>query len=287
MDKELQKLAKDFKLDIGQVIADKSPGLKKVLPEFVINKLRKISHQDEVNNFINTYHNKEGIDFIQEMLRDMNTTIKTINLEKNVPVKDNVIVTANHPLGGLDGLALMLAIGRSVRRDIQFPVNDILTRIPNLKVLFIPVNKHGSNADNIRLFNETFEKDNIICYFPAGLVSRKQNGKIMDLEWKKTVISKARRYKRDIIPTYVDGRNSNFFYNLALYRKKIGVKANVEMFFLASEFFKQRNQTLKFTFGKRIPYTVFDKRHRDNEWAELLKQHVYKLKDDPEAEFGF
>jgi len=239
-----------------------------------------------VNNFINTYYNKEGIDFIQEMLRDMNTIVKTIKLKENVPEDESVIVTANHPLGGLDGLALMLAVGR-VRRDIQFPVNDILTHIPNLQILFIPVNKHGSNADNIRLFNETFEKKNIICYFPAGLVSRKQKGGILDLEWKKTIISKARRYKRDIIPTYIDGTNSAFFYNLAKYRKMVGVKANIEMFYLVNEFFKQRDKTLHITFGKRIPYTVFDKRYRDNEWAELLKQHVYQLKENPDWEFGY
>ncbi len=286
MSKETQQQAKDFKIDVAQVIQEKSPSLKKALPGFVINYVKKIAHQDEVNYFINTYYNKEGVDFITELLREMNTTVKTINLEKNIPEKDRVIVTANHPLGGLDGLALMLAVGR-VRRDIQFPVNDILTHIPNLQVLFIPVNKHGSNADNIRLFNQTFEKDNIICYFPAGLVSRKQKGKIMDLEWKKTIITKARRYKRDVIPTYIDGNNSNFFYNLALYRKKAGIKANVEMFYLANEFFKQRDKTLHITFGKRIPYTVFDKRYRDNEWAQLLKQHVYKLKDNPEAEFGY
>jgi putative hemolysin len=238
-----------------------------------------------VNYFINTYYDKEGIDFIKALLGEMNTTVNTINLEKNIPEKDKVIVTANHPLGGLDGLALMLAVGR-VRSDIQFPVNDILTYIPNLKVLFIPVNKHGSNAENIRLFNETFEKQNIICYFPAGLVSRKQNGQIMDLEWKKTIISKAKRYKRDIVPTYIEGNNSNFFYNLALYRKKLGVKANLEMFYLADEFFKQRNKTLTITFGPKIPYETFDKRHKDNEWALLLKEHVYKLKDNPDLEFN-
>lgn len=284
MTKETYRQAKDFKIDIEKVIEEKNASLKKALPGFVINYIKKISHQDEVNHFINTYYDKEGVDFIKVLLSEMNTTVNTINLESNIPKSDRVIVTSNHPLGGLDGLALMMAVGR-VRTDIQFPVNDILTHIPNLQVLFIPVNKHGSNSDNIRLFNQTFEADNIICYFPAGLVSRKQKGKIMDLEWKKTIISKAIRYKRDIIPTYIDGNNSNFFYNLARYRKKLGIKANIEMFYLANEFFKQRNKTLTITFGKRIPYTIFDKRYRNNKWAEILKQHVYKLKDNPEAEF--
>ena len=284
MIKDTHQLAKDFNIDIGKVIEEKNASLKKMLPAFVINYIKKIAHQDEVNHFINTYYNKEGVEFIRELLREMNTTVNTINLKKNIPSTGKVIVTSNHPLGGLDGLALMQAVGR-IRTDIQFPVNDILTHIPNLQVLFIPVNKHGSNADNIRLFNQTFEKENIICYFPAGLVSRKQKGKIIDLEWKKTIISKAKRYQRDIIPTYIDGSNSNFFYNLALYRKKLGIKANIEMFYLSNEFFKQRNKTLTITFGNRIPFTVFDKRYRDNQWAELLKQHVYRLKDNPEAEF--
>ena len=102
---------------------------------------------------------------------------------------------------------------------------------------------------------------------------------------EKTIISKAKRYRRDIIPTHIDGSNSNFFYNLAPYRKKLGIKANIEMFYLSNELFKQRDKTLTITFGKPISYTVFDKRYRDNHWAELLKQHVYKLKDNPEAEF--
>ncbi len=284
MNKDVQKQAKEFKIDIEKVLEDKNPRLKKMLPGFIISYIKKIVHQKEVNHYINTYYYKEGVDFIEALLADMNTIVKTVNLEKNVPEKDKVIVVANHPLGGLDGLALMLAVSR-VRKDIQFPVNDILTYIPNLQELFIPVNKHGSNAENIKLFNETFEKQNVICYFPAGLVSRKQNGKIMDLEWKKTIISKAKRYKRDIIPAYIEGKNSNFFYNLALLRKKAGIKANLEMFYLSDEFFKQKNRTLTITFGPKIPYQVFDKKYKDNRWAQLLKEHVYRLKDNPDMEF--
>jgi len=284
MENRRHQLAKNFKIDVEKIIENKNASLKKILPHFIINYIKRIAHQDEVNQFINTYYDKEGVDFIKVLLNEMNTTVNTINLEKNISPTGKLIVASNHPLGGLDGLALMMAVGR-VRTDIQFPVNDILTNIPNLQVLFIPVNKHGSNADNIRIFNETFEKENIICYFPAGLVSRKQHRKIMDLEWKKTIITKARRYQRDIVPTYINGSNSAFFYNLARFRTKLGIKANIEMFYLSNEFFKQRNKTLTITFGKPIPYTVFDKRYRDNIWAELLKQHVYKLKDNPDLEF--
>jgi putative hemolysin len=127
------------------------------------------------------------------------------------------------------------------------------------------------------LFNETFASDQLLLYFPAGLVSRKQKGKIIDLDWKKTFLSKAVQYKRDIIPVHIDGRNTNFFYNLANLRKLLGIKANIEMLYLVDEAFKHKNKIIKITFGKPIPYTIFDKRHSLLEWSAMLKEHVYAL----------
>ena len=111
-------------------------------------------------------------------------------------------------------------------------------------------------------------------YTPA---KTKRKGKIMDIEWKNTFISKAKKYKRDIIPTHIGGRNSNFFYNLSNIRKAIGIKANIEMLFLVNEFIKQRNSTLKITFGSPISYSTFDNRHTKAEWAEILRQYSYSL----------
>ena len=151
------------------------------------------------------------------------------------------IIASNHPLGGLDGVALMQVMGRK-RKDIVFPVNDILLYLPNLRELFIPINKHGSNNENVEIIQKTFESEKMILYFPAGLVSRKQKGGIMDLEWRKTFISKSKQYKRDIIPVHIDGRNSSFFYSLANLRKMLNIKANIEMLFLPDEMYKQKNK---------------------------------------------
>ena len=164
--------------------------------------------------------------------------------------------------------------------DVITPVNDFLMFIPNLRPLFIPVNKLGSNADNIKIFNDTFAGDRTICFYPFGLCSRKQKGKIIDLEWKKTFITKARTYHRDIIPTHISGRNSNFFYNFSNLRKKLGIKANIEMLFLVNEFYKQKNQTLTITFGKPIPWQTFDNRYTDSEWAMKLRNFSYNLPAD-------
>ncbi len=266
---------KSERVDLEKVLSEKSPLLKKFLPGFVISYLKRVVHEDTINMYLQSYGHLTGVEFIDSILNEMNVKLEISGIN-NVPKEGRCIIASNHPLGGTDGLALMLAVGK-VRNDLVFPVNDILMNIENLKPLFIPINKHGSNTQNIKIINDTFASDKIVCYFPFGLVSRKRRGKIMDLEWKSTFISKAKRYKRDIIPTHIGGRNTNFFYNLSNIRKAIGIKANIEMLFLVDELVKQRNSTLKITFGPAISYTTFDSRHTKAEWAELMRQYSYSL----------
>lgn len=276
INKEKQTIP-DNLLDLDKVIAEKNPLVKKLLPGFVTGYLKRIIHQDWLNKFLTDHGHLTGVDFINGVLTDMDTKLDVRNIE-NIPEKERCIIASNHPLGGLDGMALMLAVSR-VRKDIVFPVNDILLNIKNLKELFIPINKLGSNSENIKIINDTFASDQLVCYFPFGLVSRKRKGNVMDLEWKTTFITKAKRFKRDIIPTHISGRNTNFFYNLANFRKRFGIKANLEMLYLVDELYKQQGKTLVFTFSPRVPFTYLDARFTKAEWAELMRQYIYKLGD--------
>ncbi len=262
-------------IDIEKVIKNKNPKLLKLLPRFILNYLKKIIHEDKLNKIIYRNRDKIGTDFTDAVLNDFQVIIKTQGLE-NIHETGRYIVAANHPLGGIDGMALMSAVGK-VRKDIKFPVNDLLMYLPNLRPLFIPLNKHGKNTEYIKQIEQTFASDNIILYFPAGLCSRKQNGIIMDLEWKPTFIKKAIQFKRDILPVHIDGRNSNFFYNLSNWRKKIGVRQNIEMIFLVDEMFKQKNKIINIIFGKPISYKTFDKKFNTLQWAEIIKKRVYEI----------
>jgi len=273
-----------FRLDLDQVIGNKNPGLLKILPRFVLDYLKKVIHQDDLNGILTRHASLYDLDFLDAVLKDFGVKIIYNGLE-NIPVQGRWIVAANHPLGGLDGMALMWVMGK-IRKDIVFPVNDLLLNIPNLKGLFIPVNKHGSNAGNAKLIDETFASDKAMLFFPAGLCSRKQNGLICDLEWKKSFISKAKRHKRDVIPCYINGRNSNWFYNLARLRAMLGVKANIEMLYLVDEMFGQRDKEIVITFGKPISYTIFDKQNSDLVWAQKLKAHIYNLKVERNSSFA-
>lgn len=270
-------------IDIEKVISGKNPNLLKILPRFVIKYLKRILHQDRLNGILERHKNKEGIEFLDAVLSEFNVNIQ-VKGAPNFNSGKNYVIVSNHPLGGLDGMALMLVMGR-MNPEIAMTANDFLMHIDNLKVLFVPVNKHGSNAENIENINRVFESDKVILFFPAGLCSRKISGQIIDLEWKKTFLSQARKYNRDILPVHISGKNSNFFYNLARLRKKMGIKANIEMLYLVDEMFKQDNKDLIITFGKPISVSTFTKNIKDKEWASKIREHVYKLEENPDADF--
>lgn len=263
-------------LDIEKVISSKSERLLKWLPSFIISYLKRIIHQDSLNDFLKKNQDLYGLEFIAAIIDQFGVEVEYEGLEKVDPTK-RYIIAANHPLGGLDGIALMHVAGK-IRKDILFPVNDLLMNIPNLKELFIPINKHGSNMENARVIDQAFESDVMMLYFPAGLVSRKQKHGILDLDWKKTFIRKARSYKRDIVPTHISGRNSNWFYGLANWRKRFGIGANLEMLYLVDEMVKQKGKKIIIKFGQPIPYQSFDRSKTDLEWAEEVKNIVYQQK---------
>ncbi|MCD6179672.1 MAG: 1-acyl-sn-glycerol-3-phosphate acyltransferase [Bacteroidales bacterium] len=265
---------RDF-IDVERIIASKSEKALKYTPNFIIAYLKRIVHQDYINTFLVEQKDKEGLDFVRAVLDEFDIKLNIQGLD-NIDREKRYIIAANHPIGSMDGIALMDVLGK-VREDIIFPVNDLLMNIPHLQKLFIPINKHGSNIENARIIDRTFASKVMMLYFPAGLVSRRKKGVIEDTEWKKTFIRKSRDYKRDIVPTYIEGRVSSFFYRLANWRARLGIKINIEMLYLANEMFKQRGKEIKIIFGKPIPHQTFDRSKKDIEWAAYVKKQVYAI----------
>lgn len=269
---------KDQFIDIENVIRTKNEKLYNWLPRFVLRWLKLILHQNDVNRIISENSNKLGLDFVKAVLDDIGIKVNVFGHD-NIPKDRRFVVVANHPLGGIDGMALMYAVSK-FKREMVFPVNDILLNIKNLEELFLPINKHGRNESLGNKLDDAFDSDKAVLYFPAGLCSRKQNGVIRDLKWKKTFLVKARKYDRDIIPVFIDGYNSAFFYNLSSFRTKLRVKVNVEMLFLVDEMFKQKDKTINITFGKPIAISSFCKSKSDSEWVEDIYKTVYSIKQN-------
>ena len=271
-------------IDIEKILAAK----KVRVPRFAVRLLERLLHVPDLNKGI--YLNREyfGLDFVHKFLegsdpQDLNIKIQSVGLE-HIPTEGSPMIVGNHPLGGPDGLALMGAVGR-VRKDIKFPVNDFLLYLPGLRELFFPIDKVNKSRA-LACLEEAFAAQGALLYFPAGMCSRLQKGIIKDLEWKATFIKKAVRYQRDVVPVYTEARNRMSFYRLANLRKRLGIKFNFEMALLPAEMYAQRNKTFKLTFGHPIPWQTFDQRHTAAEWAALVKEHVYKLKDNPDETFA-
>lgn len=267
-----------FRIDIDKVLRSKAPTKYNKIPKFLVRYLKRIVHQDDINGIIERNHDKYGVDFMNALVtKEFDIKLKTIG-EENIPNEGLFIFASNHPLGGLDGICLSAYLGNKYNGKIRYLVNDILLNIKNLETIFIPINKHGVQAKkSVEIINEAYASDNQIITFPAGLCSRKQDGQICDLEWMKNFISKAVEYKRNIIPVHFEGKNSNFFYNLANFRKKAGIKFNIEMLYLPDEMFKNKHQTFTITFGKPIPWSSLDTSKTQKQWAEEIKKTVYSL----------
>jgi putative hemolysin len=263
-------------IDVKEVIRSKNPGLAQWLPGFVVSYIKRILHQDQINEAMRLNGHLQGLDFVRASLDYLNTKVELVGGE-HIPKEGGVILAANHPLGGLDGMAFMKAVGE-IRQDFQFLVNDILLNIKNMESLFVPVNKVGVNPRQaLRTIEETYAKDIAVLVFPAGLVSRKIPDGIGDLAWQKSFISKAIKYQKDVVPVHIDGRNSNWFYNLSNWRRRIGLKANLEMFYLPDEMFRQQDKTITITVGKPIAWQSFDDSKNLKDWAAEVRSRVYQL----------
>lgn len=263
---------------IREVIKKKNPKLLKWIPGFFLRYIERIVHEDDINVVMRNIGHLEGLDFVDALITEELGVEVELKGAENIPLTGGVVFASNHPLGGLDGIAFMHVLGK-YRKDIKFLVNDILMNIKNLGPLFIPINKHGKQArEASKLIDETYASDQAMLVFPAGLVSRKgKDGQIKDLEWKKSFINKSKKYSRDIVPVFIEGKNSPFFYNLARFRKNIGIGVNIEMFYLADEMFGQKNKKVTIHIGKPIPYTHFDNSKSEQEWADEVKRIVYAL----------
>jgi putative hemolysin len=265
-------------IDVEKVIGGKNPRLLKLIPGFIIRYLKRILHQDELNQIINNGLDLEGKEFVRSVLSDLGTSYSSVQTEK-IPSAGRYIFAANHPLGGLDGLVMIDEVGKFFP-EVKFVVNDLLLNVKNLDPVFVPVNKHGRQTiEYARKIEDAYASDCQILYFPAGLCSRKIKGTITDLPWQKNFINKAVKYERDIIPVYFEGSNTSFFYNLANLRKRLKIKANIEMLYLVDEMFKQRKKKIRIIFGDPIPYSTFDKSKSPQEWAIYVREKVFSLKN--------
>lgn len=264
-------------IDVKKLIASKNEKLLGWLPGFVVRWVERIIHQKEVNIFMEKYGDSNADEFAAAVMGEFNLTLNLKGQEHIPSMSSSCIFASNHPLGGLDAIAI-IHLFKEIRPDIKFIVNDLLLNLVTLREKFVGVNKVGKNAvASLQQVEEQFASNNATFLFPSGLVSRKTKGKIRDLDWKKTFITKSKKYKKPVVPVFINGRLTNRFYRLANVRKFFGIKLNIEMFYLVDELYRQKNVTIDITIGKPIHPESFTKSQSDKKWAQWVKEEVYKL----------
>jgi len=264
-----------MKIDVESIIRSKTNGY---VPKFLINLLKKIVHQDEMNAIMAQNSEKKGVEFACAVLDYFNIRTSAAGLE-NIPKNEKLIFVSNHPLGAIEALAIAKHLNKVFYSNINFIANELLLYMAPLKNIFTSVNVGAGkqNRESIALVDELFLSDKQIIIFPSGQVSRKKEGVISDAEWKKMFVTKARQYQRNVVPIFCSGKNSNFFYNLANFRKFIGLKFNIELLFLPHEMFGKKNSEINITIGKPISYKDFINSKNDLEYAQEVRKMVYCL----------
>lgn len=275
---------KPIQLDLQKIISDKLGKKSRFVPRFLVRRLEHTICQDQLNELLRNNFPSRGADFCRGCFRDLGISVSVDNAEVLPPPdRRRVIIVSNHPLGGLDGMALIDYFQCRYGGNIYFLVNDILMAIEPLGNVFLPVNKHGGQSrEAIRRIDEVLEGDDPVLIFPAGLCSRRNGkGRICDLEWKKMFVVKAIQYHRDIIPVFFEGRNSDFFYNFAHWRKRSGLRLNIEMIYLPREVFRSRGKHFTIRCLQPIAWQDLGRAADAHTTALRIKNLVYSA--DPSA----
>lgn len=269
-----------LQFDIRAVIQRKAPNTH--VPNFLIRYLERITHIRQMNAFLRKHTTERDYDFIRVVLDEELGCSASIEGIENIPTDGRpVIFVSNHPLGGLDGMIIAQMIHTVRPKPIKVIVNDLLMHMEPLAGLWAPVNKVGRlSREQVEEQQQMWRSETDVLTFPAGACSRLQrmNGKwkVCDLEWQKNFIQRAREYQRDIIPIYFEGRNSRFFYMLALLRKWLGIKLNIEMLYLVDEMYGAHGKHFKVHVLPPVPYTTFDNTRTPKQWAQYMKELVYE-----------
>ena len=268
-----------LEINVEKVVRQRLPRYNRFIPRCLIRCLERTICQDELNKLLRDNFPKRDAEFCRGVINDLKVSVNFYNIE-NIPPKEQsrVLFVSNHPLGGLDGIALIDFVERHYGIAPQFIVNDLLSAIEPLSDTFIPINKHGAQSRKaVEVLDNAFASDRPLIMFPAGLVSRRgKKGVIADLQWQKMFVAKAKEYKRDIIPLHFYGENSSFFYKFAKFRQRIGLKFNIEMIYLPREVFRSNGKSFDVVVGTPISFSSLDDMPPMQK-AQQIRQLIYSL----------
>ena len=263
-------------ISVESALESRFPGLasKPIVGPSLVNFLKHLCHEAEFRAFEEKHPHLEGFDFVEQVLELFDFSYRVMDREReNIPTRGRVVIVANHPIGSLDGLALLKLVSE-VRRDVKVVANEMLYSLEPLRSLLLPVDAFNNRTprENLRAIRKHLNDEGALIIFPAGEVSRFGPQGVRDGKWSSGFLRFAAQAQAPILPMFVDGRNSIFFYALSMLAKPIST------LWLVREMFKQAKKHVDVRVGSLIyPEQIERLEVNPQARAKLVKKHVYKL----------
>ncbi|WP_133012308.1 GNAT family N-acyltransferase [Marinomonas flavescens] len=264
-------------IQVEQLIANKSPQFFNKSPLITrptLSVLKHLFHENEVNHFLDKNEDCAGFEFIDRVLDHFNFTYQVGQMDRrNIPASGRMMIIANHPLGALDGLALLRLVGE-IRPDVKIVGNDLLMGFDGLKSLVLPVDNMGGKTgrQQLKAIMNCLHNEEAVIIFPAGEVSRLSPSGVKDQRWNHNYLKLAQKTNSPLLPVHIGGRNSILFYTSSLIYRPLSTIQ------LANEMFRQRNRKIPMQVGQAIPIQELAKLPlNDKEKSKLVKRHLYRI----------
>lgn len=263
-------------IDAEQILRETYPDLKLGKHnKLVLKVLKKLLHENDFNHVIQKNQHLRGFAFLDKLLKYFKFSYQASpDSYNNIPSEGRLLIVANHPIGTLDGLALVKFI-RSVRPDVRIVANRVLSHMKPLESVFLPVDVLSDKPSHkvaYKAMLEVLEHEEAVIIFPAGEVSRISPKGIQDGKWNTGFIKLAKKANCPVLPIHIKAKNSAAFYSASALYKPLGTMM------LVQEMFNKQNQELKFTVGSPIPYSAFANSEESNkQLGQKFRDHTINL----------
>ncbi|MFA5494164.1 MAG: lysophospholipid acyltransferase family protein [Porticoccaceae bacterium] len=273
-------------LNIETFLQDRYPDFcrkRPLLARPLTRILRLLFHEQEFQQFTAAYPHLRGFDFVEQVLDYFQFSYATRDKERErIPARGRVVIIANHPIGSLDGLALLKLV-REVRADVKVVANEILGAVAPLHPLLLPVDNMGGNTPrrNLEAILQHLKGDGALIIFPAGEVSRLGAKGVRDGKWQSGFLRIASACNAPILPVFVDGRNSALFYVLSFLARPVST------LWLVREMFKHAKNCVDIRIGQPVAFDSYQRvAVSPREKAQLFRRHLYRIGQDKDGVFA-
>ncbi len=265
-------------IDVEAILIKHLPALQQYPVPFrrlLVWGLKSLVNEDRINRFLHDNDCLKEFDFIDQVFDELKVDYLVQQDEiRNIPATGRVLIVANHPLGGLDGLALLRLIA-TLRRDVLIVVNDLLMNIKSLKGVFLPIDvfSQGTKKSGLSRIIDALNDEKAVIIFPSGEVSRAGPKGIRDRKWLSGFLRIARKTSTPILPIHIRARNSTVFYLVSR------LSQTLSMLMLPREMTGFKGK-INFTIGQLIAINDIEKVPLgQQEKAQMIRRHLQGIGD--------